>query len=374
MPPGGLLTVTRKLIGCCLFSARFLSVPHPTMALIDVDSLLAPISDGAPCGPDLEYDSVFLALEEAAKGKPEQQFGDTIIPGEDPDWRQMQTLSRELLGRTRDIRVAVHLLRASTRLQGLRAAAEGLQLVHGLLAQHWDHVHPKLDADDDNDPTMRLNALAPLVDGDNFIADLRKGGTGGRNGVTGRDIELAFGKGQPPEGETFVPAPGVLQALQDAQANDDGLCQALAGMVDTAAAIDAIVSDKATVSGPEFRPLRLLLQALRDAAQQALGGGAVAGAEGAEGSEGGDAAAGGAGGGVVVPGGLGALRSRQDAINTLDKVCQWIELNEPSNPAPLLIRRAQRLINMSFLEIIKDLVPDGVDQVTKLAGIPNDQY
>jgi type VI secretion system protein ImpA len=343
------------------------------MALIDVEPLLAPISDGEPCGPDLEYDATFLALDEAAKGKPEQQFGDTIIPGEEPDWRQMQNLSRELFDRTRDIRVAVHLLRASTRLQGLRAAAEGLQLIHGLLSQHWDHVHPKLDADDDNDPTMRLNALAPLVDGDSFLADLRKGSTGGRNGVTGRDIELAFGKGQPPEGESFVPAPGVLQALQDAQANNEGLCEALAGMVDTAAAIDAIVTDKATVSGPEFRPLRLMLQAVRDAAQQALGGAAgAAEGQGAEGGEGAEGAV--SGGGFVVQGGLGALRSRQDAINTLDKVCEWIELNEPSNPAPLLIRRAQRLINMSFLDIIKDLVPDGVDQVTKLAGSPNDQY
>ena len=344
------------------------------MALIDVDPLLAPISDGEPCGPDLEYDATFLALDEAAKGKPEQQFGDTIIPGEDPDWRQMQSLSRELFERTRDIRVAVQLLRASTRLQGLRAAAEGLQLIHGLLSQHWDHVHPKLDADDDNDPTMRLNALAPLVDGDSFLADLRRGSTGGRAGVTGRDIELAFGKGQPPEGESFVPAPGVLQALQDAQAGNEGLCEALSGMVDTAAAIDAIVTEKATVSGPEFRPLRLLLQAFRDAAQQALGGAAAAdGSAAGEGDAGSDGAAGG-GAGFVVQGALGALRSRQDAIHTLDKVCEWIELNEPSNPAPLLIRRAQRLINMSFLDIIKDLVPDGVDQITKLAGIPNDQY
>ncbi len=343
------------------------------MALIDVDAYLVPLSEGEPCGPDLEYDATFLALEEAAKGKPEQQFGDTIIAGEDPDWRQMQSLSRELMDRTRDIRVAVQLLRASTRLQGLRAAAEGLQLIHGLLSQHWDHVHPKLDADDDNDPTMRLNALAPLVDGDSFLADLRKATTGGRVSVSGRDLELAFGKGQPPEGESFVPAPGVVQALTDAEGNDNGLLEALAGMVDTAAAIDAIVTDKATVSGPEFRPLRLILQAIRDAARQAQGG-AVGAEGGAEAAADGGESGGVSGGGMVVQGGLGALRNRQDAIQALEKVCEWIELNEPSNPAPLLIRRAQRLINMNFLDIIKDLVPDGVDQITKLAGIPNDQY
>ncbi len=343
------------------------------MALIDVDAYLVPLSEGEPCGPDLEYDATFLELEEAAKGKPEQQFGDTIIPGEEPDWRQMQSLSRDLMGRTRDIRVAVHLMRASTRLQGLRAAAEGLQLIHGLLSQQWDHVHPKLDADDDNDPTMRLNALAPLADADCFIADLRKATTGGRAGVSGRDIELAFGKGQAPEGESHVPAAGVLQALREAEAQDEGLCAALAGMLDAVQAMDALVSDKATVSGPEFKPLRLIAQALREAANQALGQGEAAGAEG-EGAQAEAAAGGWVGAGGVAMAGVGALRTRQDAVDALNKVCDWIEANEPSNPAPLFIRRAQRLINMSFLDIIKDLVPEGMDQVTKLAGIPNDQY
>ncbi|MEY4766043.1 MAG: hypothetical protein RI907_2716 [Pseudomonadota bacterium] len=345
------------------------------MALIDVEALLAPLSDDAPCGSDLEYDADFLALDEAAKGKAEQQFGDTIIPGEEPDWRQMQSLASSLFERTRDVRVAVHLLRAATRLQGVRAAAEGLQLIQGLLERHWDHVHPMLDADDDNDPTMRLNALAPLVDGDTFLRDLRAASTGGRMGVRGRDLELAFGKGQPPEGEEFMPAMGVVQALTDASAQDPGLCDALIGMVDTVAAIDSLVTAKATVTGPEFRPLRLIAQAFRDAAQQAMGGQAgEAGAEGEGGSgewaQDGSAPA----GGMAVPGGLGALRTRQDAIQALEKVCEWIEHNEPSNPAPLLIRRAQRLINMSFMDILKDLVPDSVDQMSKLAGIPNDQY
>jgi type VI secretion system protein ImpA len=49
-------------------------------------------------------------------------------------------------------------------------------------------------------------------------------------------------------------------------------------------------------------------------------------------------------------------------------VCEWLERNEPSNPAPLLIRRSQRLMTKSFIDIIRDLVPDGLSQVEKLAG------
>jgi len=342
------------------------------MALIDVAALLAPVAEGNPCGPDLEYDSAFLALEEAARGKAEQQFGDTIIPAEDPDWRKVQTLSQELATRTRDVRVAVHLLRSSTRLQGLLAAADGLRLIEGLLSQHWDHVHPPLDADDNNDPTMRLNALAPLVDGAGFLTDIRKAPLlAGRGGITGRDFELASGKAQPFDGESVIPMAGIAQALRDAEAQQAGLLATLSGLADTVTAIDSVINERASISGPEFRPLRVLLQTISDAAKQVAGGAAdQAAAEAQAGAEGG-AASGGAQFAVAAP--AGVLRNREDAIQALDKVCQWLELNEPSNPAPLLIRRAQRLMSKNFLDIIRDLVPDGIDQIAKLAGVPADQ-
>ena len=59
------------------------------MSLLPVDRLLTSLDEHAPCGEDLEYDPAFMALEEAARGKPEQQFGDTVIPAQAPDWRQV---------------------------------------------------------------------------------------------------------------------------------------------------------------------------------------------------------------------------------------------------------------------------------------------
>ena len=43
------------------------------------------------------------------------------------------------------------------------AFAEALSLLKGLVEQHWAVVHPQLDPDDDNDPTMRVTALAALA-------------------------------------------------------------------------------------------------------------------------------------------------------------------------------------------------------------------
>ncbi|MGE5451973.1 MAG: type VI secretion system protein TssA [Acidobacteriota bacterium] len=340
------------------------------MAQIDVDALLTPVSESLPCGPDLEYDAQFLALEEAARGKAEQQFGDTIIAAEEPDWRTVQSLSEALLARTKDLRVAVHLLRASTRLEGLGACADGLRLIAGLLATQWDHVHPMLDVDDGNDPTMRLNALAPLVDGQGLLADIRKSAlSAGRHSVTGRDIELASGKAQPHDGESVPALAGVVQAFQDAEAQQPGLLAKLSGLVQSVAQIDQVIQDKASISGPELRPLRLLCQHIVDTANQAQAGATSSAAGDAaavpDQAVGGPAAA----TAVAVP---GAIRTRADAIAALQKVCEWIELNEPTNPAPLLIRRAERLMNKSFMDIIRDLVPDGIDQVERIAG-PSDQ-
>jgi len=42
--------------------------------------------------------------------------------------------------------------------------------------------------------------------------------------------------------------------------------------------------------------------------------------------------------------------------------------NEPTNPAPLLIRRAQRVMTMPFLDIIRELAPEAAGQVENITG------
>jgi type VI secretion system protein ImpA len=220
---------------------------------------------------------------------------------------------------------------------------------------------------------MRLNALAPLADVQAVLADVRKSAlVSGRHPLTGRDIELAAGKAQPNEGESVPMLAGVVEAFRAADAQQPGLIDAIAGMAESVTAIDRVINERATISGPELRPLRVLCQCLGDVARQAQGGSsasaeadpAVAGAVAAGALE--------AAAAMTMVAAPGAIRNRADVVATLDKVCEWIELNEPTNPAPLLIRRAQRLMNKNFMDIIRDLVPDGIDQVERIAG-PTDQ-
>jgi type VI secretion system protein ImpA len=70
---------------------------------------------------------------------------------------------------------------------------------------------------------------------------------------------------------------------------------------------------------------------------------------------------------------LGEIASREDIVRALDKMCDYFQRHEPSSPVPLLLRRAQRLIAKDFMEILRDLTPDGVQQARFIGGIPEDQ-
>ena len=62
------------------------------------------------------------------------------------------------------------------------------------------------------------------------------------------------------------------------------------------------------------------------------------------------------------------VESREDVLHILDQVCTYYELFEPASPVPLLLKRAMRLVEKNFLEIIEDLAPDSMAQIEKICG------
>ncbi|HND55352.1 MAG TPA: hypothetical protein PLV92_23220, partial [Pirellulaceae bacterium] len=63
-----------------------------------------------------------------------------------------------------------------------------------------------------------------------------------------------------------------------------------------------------------------------------------------------------------------------DALKALDKASKYFERYEPSSPIPLFLRRAKRLFNMNFLEILADITPDGIGPAEHLGGVTKDEY
>lgn len=338
--------------------------------MIDVESLLQETAEQPPCGPDLEYDAAFRDLEQAAQGKPEQQFGDTVVAAEEPAWAQVRESALTLLQRSKDLRIAALLVRALVQTEGFAGLLPGLRLILRLLERYWDTVYPLLDAEDDNDPTMRINALAPLVDGEALIRDLRatrfmQSRQDGQ--VTVRDIEVALGRMPARKGAEAV-SQRQIDAILASVAREDAAALARVGetLAETRALANLLNDKVGPERAPDFKPLMVILSMLNQVVRGAVGDGAAAGdATGpVPEAESVSAPAGGAGERPMNV----EIRTREEALLMIDKIISYFERNEPTNPAPLLIKRARRLVSMNFVDIIKDMAPESLKQIESIAG------
>ncbi|GAA5167565.1 type VI secretion system protein TssA [Viridibacterium curvum] len=337
---------------------------------VDVSSLLSSLGDDAPCGPNLEYDAEFLALEEAARSQPGQEFGNDgggvlAIEGQGADWGEVRRLAEALFQRTRDLRVAVYYMRALLRTEGFGGLDAGLKLIHGLLETHWDHVHPQLDPDDDNDPTMRINSLAPLVASDALIDDLRASWLlrSRQSGVlTVRNIEVCQGRLSARDGEDVYSESQLAGMLTEAMAQDESFAASVQGALDLVKQLSSLLQDRVGASASiDLRPLQDIIFSVKRALPEGVA--ATDPEVGAEEGEG--TSSGGGGGRAARP---GEIASRQDVVTTLERLIQYLERTEPTNPASMLLRRARRVMDMNFLEAIQELAPDGVVQAEQRTG------
>jgi type VI secretion system protein ImpA len=336
------------------------------MSIVDVDALLQPVADEAPCGPNLEYDPAFLELEQAALGKPEVQYGDTITPAAPPEWKQVKKLALALLERSRDLRVATPLLRAVLDLHGPAGFADAIRLIERLLEERWDSLHPQLDPDDGNDPMLRINSLAVLTDAGTVLRELKEAvliQMPGLGPLTLRILEVASGEAPAAEGQSALALSSIEAALRDVP--PEQLQQATAALVDahaSAANIEVLlVRQVGSSQSLNLDPLTRVLARARDfllaagPADEAAAEAETAGAPGAAGAAPRSAIS-------------GDINSREDVLRMLDKIVAYYARNEPSSPVPLLLERAKRLVPKNFFEIMEDLAPDGMAQLTVISG------
>ena len=337
-----------------------------------IETLLSPISEALPSGDDLEYDAAFTALQADAQPKAEQQFGDTLIAAVEPEWRDLTVRATDLLKRSKDVRLGVLALRAATHTQGVEGFSLGLTLLVGLVDRFWDTLHPQLDTEDDNDPTMRMNALAPLSDSSMVLRDLHDcvlGTSRAVGAIRVRDIAIAYGKLTASGKDPAYSLPQVTDALLDIYSATPKVFDLAIGAAALTQQLEALIEAK-TGRGDQIdlKPLRTLTHLLRTVCQATVTAANPQAAEAAEAEADGNIAPGAAraAGGPM----RGEISTRQDALQMLDKVIAFLEKTEPGNPAPMLIKRAKRLVGVSFIDIMNDLAPDAINSIQNITGKP----
>lgn len=341
------------------------------MEMIDIGALQQAVDGADPCGPDLEYDPAFQELERNLVGKPEVQYGATITPAVPPDWKAVRRQAADLLGRTRDLRIAVALARAVLALDGLAGFAATLQAIEGMLTTQWEGLHPQLDADDDNDPTLRINSLGPLTDPATVLRELHDTAfvqLPGLGPLSLRQLDYATGEAPVPAGHVALAPATIEQAFQAVpqeavQAALTAARQAHASV----AAIEMLLGERVgNAQAPNLAPLLRSLARIGAALQPHIRAAVVAATGEAPALTAPDAPA--APAAAPVQGLSGDILDREDVLRAIDMLLAYYQRHEPSSPVPLLLERARRLVPKSFMEVMQDLAPDGVSQLLVIRG------
>ncbi|KWK69085.1 ImpA family type VI secretion system protein [Burkholderia stagnalis] len=346
---------------------------------------LTPVSDGAPCGPDLEYDHDFVVLFAGAAPRQDVQYG-TFVGGPEPlNWSEIERDCRRLMLRTKDMRVAVLYTRCRTRLGGAVGLAEGTGLLATWLQTFPDAIHPQAGVDDDREAAldMRMNALQGLADPDGLLTDVREivlmKSTATRLQV--RDVERAFAHPRPADA---IAPDSVEQQLQDLRLQQPATMSAFDETISNLAAINMWCAAHLESYLPDFSSLMRLLQLLQQGESHT---GSAPDHTSAFGDPDPDerirdeAAAAES---LPVPHNCelldtaqppsvasrtdGAPSDRQAALALISAARDWFETNEPSSPVPVLLKRAEQFVGKRYAEAVKAIPADLLVQWDEAEG------
>jgi type VI secretion system protein ImpA len=308
-------------------------------------------------------------------------MGSVKKPAEPPDWGDLKSKSMEFLGQSKHLRVASISCCSLLKTGGMTGFVDGLQLIRGLLEQYWPTVYPLLDPDDNNDPTQRLNILGALtaprgsVDSwlkiSEYLYTTPVYKPKGAAPVTFDDIQGATLKASGAEG-TPATAPDLTslkRAIQNGGAEQvEAHHKLLEQSLEAAQGIDQFLTTTLGAGNTiSFEGLKnVLIEMIRGVKAVLPGGSADAvSMEGGAGADAGDGGSGASAGGIPVS---GSIRSPEQVVRALDSICEYYRQIEPCSPVPYLLRRAQKLAKMDFVQAVQELNLTTVDGLRPSMG------
>ena len=334
---------------------------------LDVESLLGPVSDDDPVGPELSYDDDRLAIEAAF----ESSFGEEGRPA-DVNWSDIIKLAANQCGATKDVWLGVYLTRAGAMAGQLETVETGIQLLDGLLSRYWDNVHPKLDEYGLQgrigpcESFTRISEFLKPLRAITLVAHPRLGS------YSGHDFERFGANGDSEDGY------GMFRAAM-AETSPEDLSAALArldAIRDAFKGIDATFAVQAPGDGPNFETTYEALAQIRKSLRSFAPSDGEDEAPDNDGSsqESNSASSSGDGGGRLT----GKIDGRDDVIKAIDAICDYYRRREPGSPVPVIMARAREWVSMDFLAVLEDISPTSIEEAKRVlvsqrtAAVSND--
>jgi type VI secretion system protein ImpA len=343
----------------------------------NLDSLLAPISDESPCGSDMSFSPEFDQIQDARRFEdPTINQGEWVTAIKEADWRSVVDKCAGLLAtRSKDIRLAMWLTEAQAMTQSFAGLASGYLLVHALIEQHWEGMHPLAE---DGDQEQRTGNLAWLLTRSIQLVKqlpMTDSTSGERFSMIDYEVgrTLAQAISRQPEEEAQLSEGKVTAAQFDAARRGTSkefyvkLVADVRASVAALAKVESIVDEKLGMDGPSFTPTKDAMAAAQNLierlAQQA---GALDEAglsqEAADGTHS-------VSGGAAI--GTGPIQTRAQALAMLRQVSDFLRRTEPHSPAAYLADQAAKWGDMPLHTWLRSVMKDqgALAHIEELLGI-----
>jgi type VI secretion system protein ImpA len=334
---------------------------------LDLTLLLKPISDDRPTGESLRRSDVYDRIREARReedGRLSQGVWKTDVKR--ADWDQVAALCTDALkNRSKDLRIAAWLAEAWLYQFGAGGIEQAFRLIEKLVNQYWETLYPPID---DGDLEGRLSPIQWINDKLSVALKnlpLTRPETKEPQIYTWLDWEQAsvLERSGKKAGENEVTTSRfmtcVLLTPAKVYAETD---KALSHLWDATIDLEKAIDRRAGTPVAALWQFKEVLQAIRGFVQRALDQKAEEEPESVAtetAADGGTPQVEERVGGPGVR--WGPIRNRAEAYQRLSEAAEYLVRTEPHSPTALLVQRAVSWGNMTFTELIQELVLDQRD-------------
>lgn len=325
----------------------------------NLERLLTPVSEAAPCGEDMAFSPELDAIAQARKADdPSLEQGAWVTTLKEADWKFVAKRCAVLIEtRSKDLQLAVWLAEASAKTAGLRGLGEALELVAALCERYWDGLYPLPDEDGFERRIGNLGWIAARVPQLAAECPVTEGAA-----FSMRDIEAARSHGADAIADVEAARSRTSKAFHAALLADGEYC------LTALDALERTVDARLGADGPSFGNARTALQNLVHFVTPAAGAGTAAGSPPAATAEHASAPQS-AGAQAALP--AGPLQTRGQALAQLRAVAEFFRRTEPHSPVAYLADKAAAWGEQPLHVWLKTVVKDAgaLAHVDELLGI-----
>lgn len=350
---------------------------------MNIDELLQPISESAPCGEDLSFSAEFDQIAEMRReDDPTLDQGEWVTALKVADWPGVFDRCSELLRhKSKDLRLAMWWAESATLTRGYAGLQNGLGLCAQLSERYWDGLYPQPE---DGDQEQRIGNLRWFLGRLEALATLAPV-TRGRAGAY--SLRQMYGaRAQQAAAERSPEKPLEADALTLDKFNralretpKDELRASIAALEACGQRLgewQAVVDARLGADGPSFVGAReALASALHELQRLGREAGLISATAGPESAS--DAAASDASSASASGGSGGPLRSRAQALAQLREVAAFFRATEPHSPVAYLADKAVQWGDMPLHLWLRTVLKDAgtLAHVEELLGVqpPKDE-